>query len=162
MEIPFGDVEKFNAVVEIPIGSENKYEYDEELEQIKLDYVFDNLQFPFNYGFIPQTRGGDDDPLDVMIFSSFPLEPGIVVEVKPIGVMEFLDREEEDNKFIVVPIKDPLASKIDDLDDFSDEQLDEIAEFWKQVGVQKQKKVEIVDFHNRSRAIKEIRKALIS
>src|SRR3989344_575638 len=99
--IPFGSPEKFNVVLEIPTGSRNKYEYDEELDAIKLDFVFsENFKYIFNYGYIPETRGGDSDHLDCIILAPCPIDIGTIVECGPIGIIEMLDRGEEDNKII--------------------------------------------------------------
>src|SRR3990167_8529121 len=105
--IPLGKPEQFNAVVEISKGGENKYEYDENLDSIKLDWVFSGgFHFPFDYCYIPQTRGGDGDHLDVFIIASHPLQIGTIVECRPVGMIELLDRGEEDNKILAVPVAD--------------------------------------------------------
>jgi inorganic pyrophosphatase len=81
--VPFGTIDRFNVVVEIPKGSGNKYEYNEELDAITLEWAFTGgFCFPFDYGFIPQTLGGDNDPLDVFVISSHPFSPGIVVSCR--------------------------------------------------------------------------------
>src|SRR5947209_3971020 len=78
-DLPFGELEAFNAVIEIPKGSQDKYEYDEELDVIKLDRVlYGSQRFPFNYGFVPETRAEDGDHTDVLLLSTNPLVPGCV------------------------------------------------------------------------------------
>ena len=107
--------ETFYAMVEIPMGSNCKYEYKEDLETIVLDRVlFTSMVYPANYGFILQTEGKDGDPLDVLVFSSVPINPGIVVKCRAIGIAEMSDDEGEDNKVIAVPIDkvDPASSMI--------------------------------------------------
>jgi inorganic pyrophosphatase len=75
------------AIVEIPKGSSNKYEYDEELGAIKLDrLLFASLGYPTDYGFFKNTLAADGDPLDVMIVVSEPTFPGCHIEVKPVAL----------------------------------------------------------------------------
>jgi len=116
--IPLGTVEEFNVIVEIPKGSENKYEYDEDLDVIKLDWVFSGgFHFPFDYGYIPETRGGDGDHLDAFVFSSHPIDFGAVVKCRAIGMIELIDRGEEDNKILAVALADPKYTSHKELSD---------------------------------------------
>ncbi len=145
--IPFGSIDKFNAVVEIPEGSENKYEYDVELDTIKLDWVFtDGFKFIFNYGYIPETLGGDGDHLDVFILSSHPIAVGVVVECRTIGMIELLDRGEEDNKILAVPLADLGYKKYKDLDDLNFDYKQTFGKFFQDLAKQKNKIVEIKGF----------------
>ena len=92
-DVPFGDVEKFNVIIEIAQGSQDKYEYDEKLDIIKLDRVlFSAQRYPANYGFIPETRADDGDHTDVLVFSTNPIFPGAVVEARAIGYMKYIIR----------------------------------------------------------------------
>ena len=85
----------FDVMVEIPKGSENKYEYDEVKKAMVLDFVFkDGLKFLFNYGFIPNTLGGDGDTLDVILLGDKPIASGSMVKARAIGIMRMLDRGE--------------------------------------------------------------------
>ena len=134
--IPLGTPEEFNVILEIPEGSVNKYEYDEALQSIKLDYVFhDGFHFPFNYGFLPHTKAEDNDPLDAVVLSSYPIQPNTVVAVKPIGILRLKDRGEQDNKLITIPSVDPLSTKWKSIDDLTAEQKEGISAFFKEVGV---------------------------
>lgn len=156
-DIPFGTTDKFNVVVEISKGSPNKYEYSEKLDNLILDWVFnDGFSFPYNYGYIPQTRGGDGDALDVFILGNNPLDPGVIVECKTIGIIELLDRGEQDDKIIAVALADPEYSKYNELEDIPFGSKKILEEFFKGLGKQKDKTLEIKGFHNSSRAIKEI------
>lgn len=104
-----GDVEQgiINVVVEIPQGSYQKIEWDRERAVMKLDRVEPAIfAKPTNYGFIPQTLDEDGDELDVLIITDQPLTTGIYVEAKIIGVLEFVDDNEVDDKIIVVPADD--------------------------------------------------------
>ena len=160
--IPFGTPEQFNAVVEIPIGSHNKYEYSEVLDAITLDYVFSKkFNWPFNYGYIPHTRGGDGDHLDVFILTAYPLDIGTVVVVRPIGMIEVLDRGEEDNKILAVPIKDHTHEHFQDVNDLPKRMLIEFRAFFKRLAKEKSKSLEIVAFHGKARTIQELRDHLV-
>jgi inorganic pyrophosphatase len=160
--ISFGQTEAFNVFVENPRGGQNKYEYDEELEVIKLDFIFSgDLRWPYNYGFIPQTRAGDGDMLDVCILSSHPIDPGVMVECKAIGMVEVMDRGEVDNKILAVPLCDPLAEKYNNITDLSDEQTREFEDFLRELAVQKNKIMEVKGFRNKEIAEAEIKKSLV-
>lgn len=107
-----------NVVIEIPKGSHTKYEYDEELDLIKLDRILhSSVYYPTDYGFIPQTRSGDGDHLDALVLVTDPLFPGCVVSVRPVGVMYMIDQNEKDEKIIAVAQNDPLMAQIKDIED---------------------------------------------
>jgi len=109
-DIPLGDKapEEFNTIIEIPKGSPNKYEVDKKTGLIKLDRAnYSNAPYPFDYGFAPQTYWDDKDPLDVIVLTTFPLVSGILVNVRPVAVIEMIDDGDSDYKIIAVPVKDP-------------------------------------------------------
>ena len=93
------------VVVEIPKGSSNKYEWDDELNAIKLDrLLFSSLGYPTDYGFFRNTLAGDGDPLDAMVVVSEPTFPGCFIEVKPVALFRMRDENAEDNKILCVPL----------------------------------------------------------
>lgn len=153
-------MEKFKVFIEIEQGSNEKYEYDKLSKELKLDFVFDNLFFPYNYGFIPNTLSGDGEELDAVILSSAPIARGRTVVCKAIGMMEVIDRGEEDNKIICVPVSDPLAEQYHDIGDMSADKQREFKEFLRNIGLQKKKDMEVRAFVNRGLAEKEIKKAI--
>ena len=103
------DYDHINCIVEIPKGTNTKYEYDENLNIFKLDRcLVSSLQYPINYGFIPQTIALDDDPLDVLIFNHDPIDRGSLVSCRVLGVLGFVDGGQVDNKIIAVPHWSPL------------------------------------------------------
>lgn len=156
--LPFGTPEKFHVLVEIPKGSQDKYEYDEELHVMKLDRVLYSSQiFPTNYGFIPETRALDGDHADAMLFSTNPIFPGTVVEARAIGFMEMIDSGEVDNKILAVPVKDPRFSEYKDLSSIPPHVLKEIQNFYENIKVLQGKKVEVKGFEGPERAIKELK-----
>lgn len=158
---PFGTPEEFNVVIEIPEGSNLKYECDPETGELKLDFVFKDLVFPFNYGFIPHTLGGDNDPLDAMVLASAPLKPGEVVKCKAVGMLKTIDRGEVDDKLVTVPLNDELASKYQDSSDLPADFLEKCADFYREVAIQKQKTMEVKTLENRQTALEEIKKSLV-
>jgi inorganic pyrophosphatase len=109
-DIPAGDPRSLiNVVVEIPIGSRIKYEYNKDLQIIVADrFLYTAFTYPFNYGFIPQTWSEDEDPLDIVVLSSEPIFSGTMVECRIIGVLVTEDEDGMDSKMIAVP-----KSKVD-------------------------------------------------
>ncbi len=158
--LPFGSVAKFNVVIEIPKGSPNKYEYDPGLDLIKLEWVFTgDFKFLFDYGFVSQTLGGDGDPLDAFVFCSHPLEQGTVVECRAVGMIEVLDRGEVDNKILAVAVADKEFGRFQELRDLKFDYEKTFRDFFKELGVQKDKIIEIKGFKDRARAEKELEAA---
>lgn len=157
-KIPFGEPEKLNVLVEISQGTCNKYELDEASGLMTLDFVFrDGLTFPYNYGFVPNTLAPDNDPLDAIIYSSEPLHPGIIATVKPFGLLKMLDRGQQDNKLLTVPLVDPLAETLNDINDLADNHRQKIQNFLTAVGRQKNKSVKFEGFAGKQAALEEIK-----
>ncbi len=97
-----------HVVIEIPRGSRNKYEIDHDTGHIFLDRrLFTATTYPADYGFIPDTLGGDGDPLDALVLLEDPTYPGVWVEAKPVGLLWMQDEAGEDAKVICVPPTDP-------------------------------------------------------
>lgn len=123
--------EIINVIVEIPKGSKNKYEIDKETGLIMLDRAMHSSQdYPFDYGFMPQSHWEDGDPLDVVILTTYPLAPGILVKVRPIAIMNMIDDGDSDAKIIAVPEKDPRWDDIKDLSDINKHTVKEIQHFF--------------------------------
>jgi inorganic pyrophosphatase len=119
------------CLVEIPKGSRNKYEWDEELKAITLDrFLFSSVVYPTDYGFIPETMAEDDDPLDAMVVVSEPTFPGCVIAVKPIAVFKMRDDKGVDDKILCVPLSDPNWNTLESLDDLPTALRDEISHFF--------------------------------
>jgi inorganic pyrophosphatase len=99
---------EFNAVIEIPLGSSVKYELDKESGMIRMDRVlYSAVYYPANYGFIPQTLGADNDPLDVLVLCQESVVPLTIVPARAIGMMTMIDSGEEDHKIIAIATGDP-------------------------------------------------------
>jgi inorganic pyrophosphatase len=119
------------AVIEIPRRSRNKYSYDLDLEVFRLKRVIHSaVEYPTSYGFIPSTAWDDDEPLDVMVLGEEDFEPGVVVMVRPIGLIVMKDREITDSKILSVPVNDPRYSDIGNITDVSAHLLREIEHFF--------------------------------
>lgn len=125
--------EEVNVVVEIPQGSAIKYEMDKESGFIKVDrFAFTTMVYPFNYGFIPQTHAEDGDPADVLVISSYAVNPGAYIAVRPIGMLEMEDEEGIDTKILAVPTKkvDPFYADIEDIEDLNETTKKKIQHFF--------------------------------
>jgi inorganic pyrophosphatase len=123
--------ENFLAVIEIPKGSKKKYELDKTTGLIRLDRIlFTSTHYPQNYGFIPRTLAGDNDPLDVLVLCSETLDPLAMVECYPIGVIKMVDDNEVDEKIIAIPFKDPVYSGYRDISTLPRHILEEISHFF--------------------------------
>jgi inorganic pyrophosphatase len=119
------------AVVEVPKGSRNKYEYSKRAGVIKLDRVlYSPLHYPGDYGFIPQTYFQDDDPLDVLVMMNEATFPGCVIEARPLGMFKLIDKGELDYKILAVPATDPNFEEYHDLSDLPQHFLKEVAHFF--------------------------------
>jgi inorganic pyrophosphatase len=123
--------EEVHAIVEIPKGSKNKYEYDPELEMFVLDRVLHSaVHYPAAYGFIPQTLWDDGDPLDVLIMISEHTFPGCLVDIRPIGVLQMEDDKGGDDKLLAVASHDPHFDEIRTLNDVPSHTLKEYEHFF--------------------------------
>jgi len=153
-----------NVLIEIPMGSNIKYEYDEEENVIKVDRVLYTAMFyPFNYGFVPGTLEEDGDPIDVLIISDYPLIPGSVMEVRPVGIVFMKDEEGEDAKIIAVPKDkiDPTYSNIKDVNDIPEAIKNKIVHFFEHYKeLEPGKWVKISGWGNAAQAKERIKQAI--
>jgi inorganic pyrophosphatase len=152
-----GTPEAINVIVEIPHGSSNKYEYDVKTGLIKLDRAnFGPTPYPTNYGFIPGTLGEDGDAYDVLLFSSFPIHPGILVEARPVALMKMTDEGEVDDKILCVPVKDRRFEDVLDVGDLNPHTLKEVKLFFETIKLLKAKPgtVTVHGFENKDAALK--------
>lgn len=149
-----GTKEEVNVIIEIPKGSKNKYEIDKATGLIALDRVMHTAQdYPYDYGFVPQTLWDDDDAVDVIVLTTHPLAPGILVRVRPIGLMKMIDGGESDDKIISVPAKDPRFDDITDISDINKHQLKEVQHFLETYKDLDEKVVEINGFEGKDSAV---------
>jgi len=121
----------YDAVIEIPAGSRNKYEVDHETGRVFLDrYLFTPMTYPTDYGFFENTLGLDGDPVDVLVLLFEPVFPGVGVKVRPVGYIDMEDDGGIDTKIIAVPYKDPRWTHIQDIDDVPQATKNEIQHFF--------------------------------
>ena len=119
------------ATIEIPQGSRNKYEVDHETGRVKLDrYLYTSMQYPADYGYIEDTLGNDGDPLDVLVLLPEPLFPGVLVDIRPIGMFQMEDEAGGDDKVLAVPAGDPRWDSYTDISDVDQFMLDSIEHFF--------------------------------
>ena len=155
--------EEINAIIEIGKGSNNKYEIDKETGLIALDRAnYSSAPYPFDYGFAPQTLWEDGDPLDIIVLTTFPLDPGILVKVRPVAVMEMIDSGESDYKIISVPVDDKRWEDTKDLEDLNQHMLKEFVHFFETYKVLKGKGdiVEVRGYKSKKEAKEAIEKAI--
>ncbi len=152
-DISAGSVEKMNVIIEIPKGSLNKYEIDKETGMIALDRVSYTAQtFPVDYGFVPQTLWDDGDALDVIVLSTAPFFPGMLLAARPIGIMHMIDSGEKDDKVIAVPCKDPRFDHMQDLKDVNPHELKTLQHFYENYKKLQNKEVVIEGFEGKAAA----------
>jgi inorganic pyrophosphatase len=151
----------FRAIIEIPLGSTNKYEVDEETGLLKLDRVlYSAVHYPANYGFIPQTMGEDGDPLDVLLLGSSPIYPLTIVEARAIGVLTMKDQEQQDHKIIAVHVHDPEYNSFSNVNDLPPHRLAVLKRFFEDYKILEGKEVIVHDILPSDRALPLIEKAL--
>lgn len=164
-DIPLGDdaPDEINVIIEIPKGSSNKYEVDKATGLIKLDRAnYSSAAFPYDYGFAPQTLWEDGDPLDVIVLTTYPLFPGILVAVRPVAVIEMIDNGESDYKVIAVPVEDKRWEEVKDLGDINKHSIKEFQHFMETYKALKGKPspVEITGIKGRTEALEAVKKSV--
>jgi inorganic pyrophosphatase len=133
LHLPIGErcPDLVNAVVEVPRGGVNKYEYDKKLNVFRLDRtLYSPVHYPGDYGFIPSTLASDGDPLDVLVLVDNASFPGCLMEVRPIGALEMLDQGARDEKVLAVVSNDPRYTEVSNYTDIYTHILREIEHFF--------------------------------
>jgi inorganic pyrophosphatase len=119
------------ALIEIPAGSQNKYEFDKEKGVLRLDRVlYSPVHYPTDYGYIPETLEEDGDPIDILVMVTNPTVPGCIIDARVVGVLAMEDDKGVDNKLLGVPVKDPRFDGYRDLSDVPPHVLREIEHFF--------------------------------
>ncbi len=159
-DISSGSKEAMNVIIEIPKFSKNKYEIDKETGLIALDRVMHTAQdYPFDYGFVPQTLFDDGDALDVVVLTTYPLAPGILVKARPVAIMEMTDGGDRDDKVIAVPIDDPRFSEINDINDLNKHFIKEATHFFETYKKVQNKEVSVGEWHGKEVAMQAFEKS---
>jgi inorganic pyrophosphatase len=152
--------EQLICVVEIPKGTRNKYEYDEDLGGIKFDRLLQTAAiYPTDYGYLRGTLGQDGDALDALVCLSEPTFPGCMIPVKPVGMFKMRDEKGIDDKIICVPLADPYWNKYDLIDDLPSLLREEINQFFSIYKDLEHKEVLVDGWRPREDAEKEIEAA---
>jgi len=156
--------EEVNALVEIPQGVSVKYELDKESGLIFVDrFLYTAMVYPFNYGFVPGTLAEDGDPVDILVLSSKPVVPGVVIPSRPIGMLEMEDEAGIDNKVIAVPLFkiDPKFKDYNDVANIPTKTKDEIKYFFENYKkAEPGKWVKIRNWKDKKVALEEVKKAI--
>ena len=146
-----------DALIEIPLGSKNKYELDEVTGRIKLDRVlYASMIYPAEYGIVEHTLAPDGDPLDILVVCSEPTFPGCIVPARVLGYLEMLDNGKLDYKLISVVDCDPRYDDIHELTDLPSFVLKEIANFFANYKVLQNVPVEVGQYYGKAEAVRII------
>jgi len=143
-----------NAIIEIPQGSRAKYEIDKPSGLLRLDRViYSSFYYPINYGFIPQTYGDDNDPLDILVLSSMSFQPLCLVEAKIIGVMQMIDSGDADDKIIAVAAHDMSVNHMNNIEQLAPHFFKELRQFFEDYKKLENKSVKVEDFGDKATAL---------
>lgn len=154
-DLPAGKKNEINVIIEVPRGSKNKYEIDKKTGLIALDRVMHTSQdVPFDYGFVPQTLWDDDDALDVIVLTTYPLYPGVLVRSRPVAIMKMIDSGDADDKIISVPAEDPRWNDVKDLANINKHFLKEMKHFYSTYKDLQSKVVDVKGFKGKKEAEK--------
>lgn len=149
------------AIIEIPEWSKAKYELDKKTGLLRLDRVlYSSFHYPVNYGFIPQTLGEDNDPLDIIVLCQIPIQPLCIIEAKVIGVMQMVDNGEPDDKIIAVAHNDMSVSHLNNIDELAPHSYKELKNFFEEYKKLERKTVKVDEFQNAESAKEIIRKSI--
>lgn len=159
---PGPNVEKFFfTVIEIPKGSKNKYELDKKSGLLKADRVlYSSVVYPANYGLIPRTYCGDNDPLDVLVLGQEPIQPLCIVRCKAIGMITMTDEQGQDDKIIAVHADDPAYADYNDISALPPHVIKELQRFFEDYKILEDKEVQVGDLVGRIDAINAIKTAI--
>lgn len=153
--------EDFLAVIEIKKGSKKKYELDKATGCIILDRIlYTSMQYPANYGFIPLTLSEDGDPLDVLVLCNEPIDPLVLVQCYPIGVLTMLDSGEQDEKIIAIPFKDPTYNTYHSIEKLPRHLFDEMRHFFSVYKQLEGKTTAVDEIKGRAEAIEIINRSI--
>jgi inorganic pyrophosphatase len=159
--LPIGEdaPELVNVVVEVPVGSRNKYEYEPELGMIVRDRVLPgNVRYPADYGFVPSTVSADGEPLDAIVFAYDPVFPGCLVRARVIGALEVFENGNAEYNIFAVPDDDPRFADIEVLEDLPQQNLRDVQQFFVTFRqLEGDEEAEVREWHDAKKAYEIIR-----
>lgn len=151
------DASRIEVLVEVPMGSRNKYEYDKERGAFVLDrMLFSAVRYPGDYGYLPDTLARDGDALDALVILGEPTFPGCHIVGRVVGMLDMTDDKGPDEKILCVPDSDPRWQHISRLEDVPKHVLDEIAHFFGIYKDLERKKVEVHGWRGRDEALRVV------
>jgi len=152
---------EFAAVIEIPMGSNVKYELDKETGLLRVDRIlYSAVYYPANYGFIPQTLAEDDDPLDVLVLCQEAVAPLTLVSSRAIGLMTMVDSGKRDHKILAVALHDPEYNDFHEATELPAHRLTMLRRFFQDYKTLEGKAVEVDEFQPASATVPVILDAL--
>ena len=153
--------QEFLSVIEIPSGSNVKYELDKTTGLLKLDRIlYSAVHYPANYGFIPRTYAEDNDPLDVLVLCQEPVAPLTLVRSRAIGLMTMIDAEKPDHKILAVAVDDPEFTVFQEVDQLPPHRLAMLRRFFLDYKILEEKEVQVEDLKASTAALSVINDAL--
>lgn len=162
--IPTGNnlPEEVNVIIEISEGSNMKYEYDHEHGIFLLDRVnYAPMSFPTNYGFIPQCWNSDDnDPADALVICTYPIQMGVMVPSRVIGLLEMIDSGDKDDKIVCVPTDDARLNEVQTIEDLPEHYRKQILFYFSNYKKIKNKEVDVKGFNTKEAAFGKITKGV--
>lgn len=151
----------FPSIIEVPMGSKNKYELDKETGLLMLDRVlYSAVYYPANYGFIPRTFCDDGDPLDVLVLGQEPVHPLTIVAARAIGALRMKDEKGIDDKIIAVSVLDPAVAEYTDHQQLPSHTMLQIQRFFQDYKALEHKEVMVEDFMGPEEAVDLVRGGL--
>jgi len=162
-DVSHGDLapEILDCIIEVPRGNRNKYELDKVSGMLRLDRVlYSAVFYPANYGFIPRTYCDDSDPLDILVLGQEPVVPMCILTARPIGVMQMVDQNEQDDKIIAIHEHDPAFRHFRDISHLPEHTLEELQRFFEDYKLLEHKIVRIERFRGRLDAMAIIDEAI--
>lgn len=132
-QVDIGDhaPQEVRAVIEIPKGSKVKYELDKPTGLLRVDRIlYSSVVYPANYGFVPQTLGCDDDPLDILVWMQEPVVPMSILNARPIGILNMIDEGQADEKVVAVHVDDPQYASYTHVDQLPGHRQRELQRFF--------------------------------